>query len=36
MAAADMRSVNGQMEYLLREAVRRRRRAQSRDEEDDS
>jgi len=28
-ADADLRSVNGQIEYLLREAVRRRRRDQN-------
>jgi hypothetical protein len=27
-AAADLRSVNGQIEYLLRQAVEKRRRAQ--------
>ena len=31
-AAAELRSVNGQIEYLLRQAVEKRKRSQSEDE----
>ncbi len=32
-AADELRSVNGQVEYLLRQAVQKRKRAQAADEE---
>jgi len=31
-AAAELRSVNGQIEYLLRQAVEKRKRAQAKEE----
>jgi hypothetical protein len=34
-AADELRSVNGQIEYLLRQAVQKRKRAQAVDEEED-
>ena len=35
-AADELRSVNGQVEYLLRQAVQKRKRAQAADEDDDA
>jgi hypothetical protein len=34
-AADELRSVNGQVEYLLRQAVQKRKRAQTLDEDDE-
>ncbi len=34
-AADELRSVNGQVEYLLRQAVQKRKRTQSTEEEDE-
>jgi hypothetical protein len=34
-AADELRSVNGQVEYLLREAVKKRKRAQAAEEENE-
>jgi hypothetical protein len=33
-AADELRSINGQVEYLLRQAVQKRKRAQAADEDD--
>jgi hypothetical protein len=35
-AADELRSVNGQVEYLLRQAVQKRKRAQAAGEDDDA